>query len=413
MKIKHPQSILGTFNSMYASIGAAYNLGWNVLGKEGKHSIEDWFRQAQNNHVVAQRSNLELNPLVRQILPYTIIVCEFNGVLHYLAYTRLEGGGEAKLHGKVSIGWAGHIDYADIFSNDKTSVVSVAATVIGAQLRELEEELKITHYDDTPVKFLDVFHSRIATGLILQNSDPEVYHAGLTTVLEVKNGYTFKTGENQQIELIGWVPADKLLEEYGTRLEAWSKIALESEHLFDNKTNYRDLVQLENLGTLDKHRYFIEETMDMSFANPEHEAKLIDMMGGYIHQSANRAAAFYSGATPLAEQKRELQRQALEVVLGEVDPVLARELVTELLQEFQKKGQIKIQNSSLSGTYERKFHYLPPTLVPSLDYAENLHQFLCETNLDGFTPEAIALHNATLTAALAVRDAERNKLAGK
>src|SRR5699024_7470616 len=55
---------------------------------------------------VQRRRDMEQDTTYLQPIPYTII----KQGSKYFAYTRLEGGGEARLHGKTSIGAGGHMD---------------------------------------------------------------------------------------------------------------------------------------------------------------------------------------------------------------------------------------------------------------------------------------------------------------
>ena len=81
------------------------------------------------------RAFLEECELYRQIIPY--IVLHRGGKI--VRYTRTPKGGEARLHGRYSIGLGGHIDLADVaVDGDK---ISLKDTLQKAADRELQEEL--------------------------------------------------------------------------------------------------------------------------------------------------------------------------------------------------------------------------------------------------------------------------------
>lgn len=77
------------------------------------------------------RSEMEHDPSMKQIIPYLIVRYDSR----VFAFQRSAGGGEARLHGKFSVGVGGHINRSD---------VEGAADVVDAGLRrELMEELVI------------------------------------------------------------------------------------------------------------------------------------------------------------------------------------------------------------------------------------------------------------------------------
>ena len=81
---------------------------------------------------VQRRGDMEKDMSYLQPIPYTII----KQGSKYFAYTRLEGGGESRLHGKTSIGAGGHMDPIDNAWNFEHLLAVNNA-------RELEEELFI------------------------------------------------------------------------------------------------------------------------------------------------------------------------------------------------------------------------------------------------------------------------------
>ncbi|MCG7348883.1 NUDIX domain-containing protein [Sphingomonas sp. ACRSK] len=87
---------------------------------------------------IGPRPLLEENLGFVQPIPY-IVIRDGDKVL---AYERGKGGGDARLHAKVSIGFGGHVDLADAVT-DEAGVIDLRRTMVKACVRELEEELGI------------------------------------------------------------------------------------------------------------------------------------------------------------------------------------------------------------------------------------------------------------------------------
>lgn len=81
------------------------------------------------------RGVLEETESYRQVIPY--IVLQYGD--RFIRYTRTPAGGEARLHGRTSIGLGGHIDVADVKARGQE--IDLLATLETAAERELMEEL--------------------------------------------------------------------------------------------------------------------------------------------------------------------------------------------------------------------------------------------------------------------------------
>jgi predicted NUDIX family phosphoesterase len=91
----------------------------------------DYLRRIRAHGTYVRRADAEQEPAMKQIIPYSIVR---HGSRLFL-FQRTQAGGEARLHGKFSIGVGGHINRAD---------VEGAGDPLTAGLeRELEEELRI------------------------------------------------------------------------------------------------------------------------------------------------------------------------------------------------------------------------------------------------------------------------------
>lgn len=333
-KAKHPQSILATLASMYDSIISDAS-GMSVLGPDGflVHDFLQWAILAQPTHIIAQRTMLEFNNAFRQILPYTVLLRQGHNGHEYLAYQRTKKGGEPKLNDKVSIGWAGHIDLKDVVYNSETSTISVLATFVKALIREMGEELWIKDRKGATVSFLQAFYAKTSSALLLQDTDPEIYHAGLVTFLEVREGYTYDVNE-EELTFLGWMTADELLAQYDDELEAWSKTILKNEGLAIDHTNFRSEDDLDALDYVDRLTYFVQE---LTGVTTETRHDLINLLGG------NSEAADDHG------YEANL-RETIYLNLGEMTPKEADGVVSVTLQEAQLDA-LKACMRNLGHTY--------------------------------------------------------------
>jgi predicted NUDIX family phosphoesterase len=158
-----------------------------------------------------RRGDAEEDATYKQPIPYVVIARPAeDGALEVFAYERLGGGGETRLHGRVSVGVGGHVN-----------VVSDGPDMLPALLaeagREIEEEVDILG-GCSP-------HIRVA-GLINDDSDAvgEV-HLGLLMVALLPAGTDVHVRETEQL-LGRFVRLDSLAET--ERLENWSVVAVQA-----------------------------------------------------------------------------------------------------------------------------------------------------------------------------------------
>jgi predicted NUDIX family phosphoesterase len=160
----------------------------------------------QKNLGVMRRGDAEENKAFKQPIPYAVIK---RGDEVFL-YERLEGGGEAGLHGKLSIGAGGHMNLDG--HNFEESLMNNLN-------RELEEELDI----QSSKKELKV------VGFINSEATPvDQVHIGVLVVLYLDKNATVTVRETDQLKgsFVDLV-ALKQTEVYD-RLENWSKIAVDT-----------------------------------------------------------------------------------------------------------------------------------------------------------------------------------------
>lgn len=184
------------------------NEQFSFQGFENDETVVD--RVVENlaaNFVSMRRGDAEENQEFKQPIPYALIR-RGNEVF---CYERLNGGGESRLHSKLSLGVGGHM-------NPIEDLEDFSAVLEENLMREINEEL----YVDKGQFDLNI------VGLINDDSD-EVgkVHISLLAIIDISNEQDVVVRELDQLAG-AFVSIDKLRsKEYFDRLENWSKIALE------------------------------------------------------------------------------------------------------------------------------------------------------------------------------------------
>ena len=101
---------------------------------------------APANLVYRNRSEAELDPRYKQLIPYALLICDGK----ILRYQRGKKGGETRLHGLYSVGIGGHISEEDsgLFSGSRAGYHE-------GMRRELREEVAIENVNDTAVAVIN------------------------------------------------------------------------------------------------------------------------------------------------------------------------------------------------------------------------------------------------------------------
>lgn len=153
------------------------------------------------------RRVLEEREDYRQIIPYIVLRLGDRVV----RYTRTPAGGEARLHGRMSIGLGGHVDLVDArVSGDQFQLLG---TVEQAAERELREELGEVSCG-----------SRRWIGLLVDDETPVGrVHIGLIGIWDIEG-----LPDRQAEEAVGEVELVSLedLRRDADRLETWSEMLL-------------------------------------------------------------------------------------------------------------------------------------------------------------------------------------------
>ena len=162
---------------------------------------------------VQRRGDMEKDMSYLQPIPYTII----KQGSKYFAYTRLEGGGEARLHGKTSIGAGGHMDTIDNAWNFEHLLAVNNA-------RELEEELFILDENGKEINnHYELSKESTIVGLGYTDiSSVDAVHIAIYNIITIPENYDVKVKETDVLE--GEFKTLEQIKEMN--LENWSKMAL-------------------------------------------------------------------------------------------------------------------------------------------------------------------------------------------
>lgn len=160
---------------------------------------------ARENNFFAPRSRAELDPGLKQIIPYVILTHE-GRVLHYI---RGKKGGEKRLTAKGSIGIGGHLNDADenLFSFDQRSYLA------GVK-REVDEELIVQSGYQNHIRAL------------LNDDSNEVgrVHLGIIHVFELDGAQVSK--REAQITQLAFLTSEEL-HARRDQLETWSQLCVD------------------------------------------------------------------------------------------------------------------------------------------------------------------------------------------
>ncbi|MGP0689777.1 hypothetical protein ACW5UC_24845 [Priestia aryabhattai] len=166
-------------------------------------------RRGNEKDPTPKTRNAEINTDFKQPIPY-IVIRRGNELF---VTERLEGAGEGRLHGKLSLGAGGHMNPLD------SDMFSFHRVLIENTERELEEELEIITGNESFPKVI---------GLINDDSEPvSKVHIGILGIIDLSEGDTVTVRETEQLAG-SWISLDDLKsKEVYDRLENWSKIVVD------------------------------------------------------------------------------------------------------------------------------------------------------------------------------------------
>jgi predicted NUDIX family phosphoesterase len=163
-------------------------------------------RRGNEEDPTPAENNAEINLSYKQLIPYAII----RKGDKLFVYERLVGGGEARLHGKISMGFGGHM-------NDIPNMNNFNELLMENLERELKEELNIT-YIEREIEIVGLINNEL--------DDVGKVHLGILAIIDLDEEATVTVNEVDQLKGY-WVTASYLLEKKQfDRLEAWSQICV-------------------------------------------------------------------------------------------------------------------------------------------------------------------------------------------
>lgn len=202
------------FDSIYADIPeeGVFTLGNDIYAEQDLLEFLDskWNQYGS----VQRRGDMEEDKNYKQVIPSMIIKQDDK----YFTYTRLEGGGESRLHGKSSITIGGHAnDVEDYWNFEHLMAVNAK--------RELEEEVYVLDENGKEIDdHLRLTKNMSVKGLIYNSlTDVDAVHIGLLTMIEIPEDWNVEVKETDVLE--GQFRTVKEIKEL--ELENWTKSALE------------------------------------------------------------------------------------------------------------------------------------------------------------------------------------------
>jgi predicted NUDIX family phosphoesterase len=170
-------------------------------------SLDDIFDS--KDVLFASRAWLEDDEQYLQIIPYCLVKHQDK----YLTYSRTKQAGEAKLHGKVSCGFGGHVNIVDAIVPKNADTVNITETIAQGAYRELREEL-----------FGEFKLQCEVIGLLYDPADA-VGRVHLGVVIECETDSDGITSPDEGITILGFRTKEELLNgDY--ELEGWTRITL-------------------------------------------------------------------------------------------------------------------------------------------------------------------------------------------
>ncbi|MBZ5518873.1 MULTISPECIES: hypothetical protein [Bacillus] len=160
--------------------------------------------QIETHFFEIRRGDAEEDPRFKQPIPYVVIRRDDE----VFVYERLAGGGESRLHNKLSLGFGGHM-------NPMEGAASFSEVLKQNTDRELAEELYIREEDKQNI---------VTLGLINDDeNDVGKVHIGILSALQLASAAQVEVKEKDQIAG-RWMKLSELKEEnVYQRLEAWSQ----------------------------------------------------------------------------------------------------------------------------------------------------------------------------------------------
>lgn len=198
----------------------------DIVGKvEGRPNLADLLKGDDVLSKLFRTGQVEAGateyPSFIQIIPYYL----FRNKGRFLHYLRPDKGNETRLHGKVSIGVGGHIDVADVITNEDGGI-DLTATLVRSGKREGSEEIGIDIADDS-FRFIGTIYA----------TDTEVdrVHLGIVGICDLTDEQAEGLTVNEEIMDHGFKTLAEIRSETDSdplkTLETWTRLVIESNPL--------------------------------------------------------------------------------------------------------------------------------------------------------------------------------------
>ncbi|TSB48391.1 hypothetical protein [Alkalicoccobacillus porphyridii] len=176
-----------------------------LLGEQSQ--TEAIMNQLKQTYREMRRGDAEEDPSFKQPIPYVVI----RRGSEFFAYERLAGGGESRLHNKLSLGFGGHMNHIEADSFDDVLRINTD--------RELNEELHLAEADKVSIQTIGLIND--------DESEVGRVHIGILSVLDVTEGAEVKVKETEQIAGY-WMSLDQLkAKDKYDRMETWSQFVVD------------------------------------------------------------------------------------------------------------------------------------------------------------------------------------------
>lgn len=156
-----------------------------------------------------ERGLAEIDERFRQAIPYVLLTHRGRALI----YRRTKGVGEARLQGKLSLGFGGHVELSDVALN-LDGTLRTEETIENGNFREILEEIEVPFCE---------YHRSI--GLIVSDADAVGrVHVGIVKQWEIMGDPPIEVRVKEPaLTELKWVPIPDL-PQYISEMEGWAAI---------------------------------------------------------------------------------------------------------------------------------------------------------------------------------------------
>lgn len=167
-----------------------------------------------------RRGDAETNEKFRQVIPYVVVSrTTLDGSKEYVSYVRAKGGGESRLHSKVSIGIGGHMEQFDKDFRDSMWREVALEEII---FKRGDQTLRMDEMGLTP-------HHMHYVGMISMDTTPvDRVHVGAVFVVNIPGEFhdVKPASTDSGLSSVEWMSTTQLLDK-SEQLENWSRVLVD------------------------------------------------------------------------------------------------------------------------------------------------------------------------------------------